>query len=268
MSPARQIEDALARHGTAVLAFSGGKDSIAVLHHCRPWAARITVVYVALADAFPHVRRDVERLCDLWDFKLHVVESAPPADTLPTDLLPVWSTPFAAWFLAPSTKPQTPLISALDCCRLALWEPLAAQIRALGTTLVVRGSKAHDEHVSVPSGFVAEGIEYLNPLWDWSDTEVYFYLQEQGIDLPHQYRVGVNHSLDCATCTGWLNTPAEVQRIAYTQTYYPAQFQALQHRMTQVLAETQRRSAELIPALDAVFPAAPDSVAVVHPAVE
>lgn len=253
MSPSKVIEDALARHGSAILSFSGGKDSIAVLHHCRPWADRITVVYVDMGDAYPHIRPYVERLADLWDFKLEIVETEPPRHALPTDMLPVWSTPMADWFLPEATKPKTQLISSIDCCRVTLWEPLANYVRESGKTLVLRGSKGTDEHVSVPSGTVSEGVEYINPLWEWSDTQVYFYLQDQAIELPFQYQSGCNHSLDCMRCTGWLNTSAEVQRLEFTKRFFPAAFADLQKRTQLVLEETQRRSAELSPALEALF---------------
>lgn len=263
MTPAKTIEDALARHGRGVVSLSGGKDSVAVLHLCRPWADRITVVFCDMGDMFPHVRPYVERLTDLWDFKLEVVESEPPRHALPSDIVPTWSTPFADWFLPECSKPQTQIISGIDCCNATLWQPLDKAIKEMGVPLVIRGSKGTDEHISVPSGTVIDGIEYLNPIESWTDANVYWYLQDYGIELPMQYQVGVNHSLDCMKCTAWLSTEAEVQRLEFTKRYYPAAFAELQDRMQRVLAETQRRSAELTPALEALFPVeAPTDTAV------
>jgi 3'-phosphoadenosine 5'-phosphosulfate sulfotransferase (PAPS reductase)/FAD synthetase len=253
MTPTQTIEDALARHGSAVLELSGGKDSLCVLHHARLWADRITVMFVDMGDMFDHVRPFVERVCDLWDYKLEVIESAPPAGAYPADIVPVWSTPFGGWFLPEKSKPQTQIISGLDCCNVTLWQPLQNAVIASGTSLVLRGSKETDEHISVHSGTVIEGIEYLNPVAEWTDTEVMFYLQDHGVELPKQYGLGVNHSLDCAHCTAWLSTEAEVQRIQFTREHYPEVFEELQRRMRLVLDETQRRSAELVPALDAIF---------------
>jgi hypothetical protein len=68
------------------------------------------------------------------------------------------------------------------------------------------------------------------------------------------YGLGVNHSLDCAHYfTAWLSTEAEVQRIQFTREHYPEVFEELQRRMRLVLDETQRRSAELVPALNTIF---------------
>jgi phosphoadenosine phosphosulfate reductase len=249
----KSIEDALARHGSGVISVSGGKDSITVMHLARQWADRLTLVFCDMGDMFPHVRPYVERLADLWDYKLHVVESKPPRYSLPSDIVPAWSTPFADWFLPEESKPETMIISGIDCCNVTLWQPLDAAIKELGASLVIRGSKGTDEHISVSSGTVMEGIEYLNPLEDWTDEKVYWYLQDHAIELPMQYQVGVNHSLDCMRCTAWLSTPAEVQRIEFTKRYYPAAFKELQERMRLVLAETQRRSGELAPAINAMF---------------
>lgn len=253
MNPSKVIEDALARHESAVLELSGGKDSLCVLHHARPWADRITVMFVDMGDMFDFVRPYVERICDLWDFKLQVVESSPPDWALPSDMVPMWSTPLGGWFLPERSKPQVNIISGLDCCNHTLWQPLQSAVKATGTSLVLRGSKDTDEHVSISSGTVIDGIEYVNPIAEWTDTEVMFYLQDRGIDLPKQYALGVNHSLDCMHCTAWLSTEAEVQRIEYTRTHYPETFGELQRRMRLVLEETQRRSAELSPALEALF---------------
>lgn len=253
MNPARKIEDALARHGTGVLEFSGGKDSLCVLHQARPWADRITVMFVDMGDMFEFVRPYVERVCSLWGFRLQVIESSPPAEVLPSDIVPTWSTPFGNWFLPEREKARVEIISGLDCCNHTLWQPLHNAVVASGTSLVIRGSKDTDEHISVASGSTLNGIEYLNPIADWTDTQVMFFLEDFGLELPKQYKLGVNHSLDCKHCTAWLSTPAEVQRIEFTREHYPEVFSELQSRMGLVLEETQRRSAALVPALDALF---------------
>lgn len=253
MNPRKQIEDALARHGSAVLEFSGGKDSLCVLHHARPWADRITVMFVDMGDMFDFVRPFVEKVCALWDFKLEVIESSPPSNVLPSDITPIWSTPLGNWLLPPADQSPVQIISAFDCCNTTLWQPLQQTVEASGTSLVLRGSKSTDAHLSVPSGTTFEGVEYLYPIDAWTDTEVMFYLQDHGLELPKQYGLGVNHSLDCAHCTAWLSTEAEVQRIQFTREHYPEIFAELQRRMELVLDETHRRSAALVPALDAIF---------------
>lgn len=258
MSPTVLIEDALARHGRGVISFSAGKDSVAVLHHCRPFADRLKVIFVEFSDGFPHVAEYARRICDLWEFELEIVHVTPPEHMLPTDMLPVWSGEFGSWFLTEEEKPETVLISSLECCARTLWQPLDAAIKATGTTLVLRGSKGTDIHVSIGNGTVVDGIEYVNPLWDWTDAQVYQYLDAMAVPLPHQYQHGCNTSLDCATCCGWLNSTAEVQRLEYTKRYHPEAFAVMQQKMLLVLAETQRRSEELVPALTTLLGHTPE----------
>ena len=43
------------RHKKAVLSFSGGKDSLACLHLCRPYRDKLTVAWVNTGAAFPHI---------------------------------------------------------------------------------------------------------------------------------------------------------------------------------------------------------------------
>lgn len=243
------ISAAFERHERAVLSFSGGKDSLAVLHQLRPYADRTTVIFVDMGDMFPHVIPFVEQVCAAWGFPLQIVRSAPPENVLPSDMVPIWSTPFADAFLPERSRPGQVLVSGLDCCNHTLWMPLHQAIQESGTTLVFRGSKGTDEHISVPSGTVRDGIEYLNPLETWTDDEVYAYLEFHTVALPFQYRAGCNHSLDCMGCTAWLATPAEVQRVEFTRDYYPEAFTRLQERMARVASEIYRRSEDLGPAM-------------------
>jgi len=82
-------------HDRAVLQFSGGKDSTALLWRARPWLDRITVLYGDPGDAFPHIRAFVEETCAKLGAGLQIVR--PPMDVLayhavaglPADIVPV-----------------------------------------------------------------------------------------------------------------------------------------------------------------------------------
>lgn len=251
-----RLTEAFQRHSSAVLSFSGGKDSAALLHSCRDWADRIKVIHVSMGNPFPHVRKYVEDITRLYGYALELVESPTPEGTVPTDMLPVWSTDFGAWLLrGQPNEPQVRLISAIDCCRQTLWEPMQAAINASGATLVLRGSKGTDEHVGLGPSVEHEGVEYLSPLWEMTDTDVFHYLEQNVVPLPHQYQVGCVHSLDCIDCTGWFTNQSELDRVEYTRQYYPEQYRALQARMQLALGEIERRSEELAPAIRAIFPA-------------
>lgn len=198
----------LSGHDRALLHFSGGKDSRALLELARPWLDRIEVLFVEAGATFPHVRAYMEQTCRDLGAALTIIEADEPLDDyharlgLPADVLPYWASPSAVAHRrdAPAVKLQEPL----RCCAARLWEPAQDYIRSSKHTLVLRGSKACDERVGVPNGHVVGGVEYRSPLWDWSHADVLAYLEREGIELPRHYRDGVEDSLDCWSCTGHL----------------------------------------------------------------
>lgn len=71
MSPKRSIPDLaslFARHEKAVLGFSGGKDSLVVLHLCREYRDRIDVCWVNTGSMFPHMREFVRKAAEGFNF--------------------------------------------------------------------------------------------------------------------------------------------------------------------------------------------------------
>jgi 3'-phosphoadenosine 5'-phosphosulfate sulfotransferase (PAPS reductase)/FAD synthetase len=201
-------EDVIAEwEGEAILQFSGGKDSAALMHLMRPHLDRITVYYGDTGAAFPHVRAFVHELCDELGARLVVI--GPPMAIrayhalagLPSDIVPVEATQEMAPYLA--DKPEQLLQSYTRCCGAMLWEPMQKAIRESGARTVLRGSKKADARVGVTSGHTEDGIQYLSPLWDWSDEKVLAYLEQAGVTLPAHYAT-VNDSLDCTICTAHL----------------------------------------------------------------
>ena len=257
MMPEQIVREALARHERAIVSFSGGKDSVAVLNACRGFEDRISVFFVDLDDIPQHVRQYVYDICELWGFQLTVID--PPISVheyhrragLPCDMAPAWASPFADQFLTEEERPVTRIVSPFECCNALLWQPMRQAVQASGATLLFRGSKAADTHVSAVSGTVDEGVEIVNPLERMTDLDVFNYLAAYGVKLPRQYQDGVTHSLDCATCTAWAS-PAEVDRVEWIRKNYPEKHALLQAKTQLVWEEVARQSEKLKPFLEAV----------------
>lgn len=251
-----RIQQALEEHGKALLQFSGGKDSLAVLHMCRPWADRITVVFGDTGDMFPHVVEFVRTTCASWGFPLEIVKPEVLADEyiaqcgLPVDVLPVWSHREAANYLPEDRKPLVFLQTSFECCSTLLWKPVQDFVLSRDETLVLRGSKGTDKHVSAPDGTVELCTEYVSPLWEWTDGEVFKYLRDNNVELPLQYNHGCIHSLDCAKCTAWGDTNSERQRVEFTRGFYPRIYESLRDRIIAVRDETIRQLKTIEPFLN------------------
>lgn len=191
-----------------------------MLYLAVPYLDRITVMYVDSGYAFPHVREHVHATCEKLGATLQVIR--PEHDLrqfhaqfgVPADVVPVDAVPEMGQFTrGPRLMPWT------QCCATTLWGPMHRAVTSSGATLVLRGSKKNDPRVSVPDGHVMDGIEYRSPLWDWTDEQVFGFLEEKGVVLPAHYPE-VNESLDCWLCTAHLHG-AGADRMRYTRDHYP-----------------------------------------------
>jgi phosphoadenosine phosphosulfate reductase len=268
----------LGAHRNAVLQFSGGKDSTALMHLARPWLERITVVFADTGATFPHLLRHVEDTCRRLG--AHLVIVRPPVDViahtrehgLPADVVPVEASAVARLFLNP--PPAQILQPYTQCCGAMLWEPMLRYTREHAVDLVLRGSKRSDRRrVGVGARIEAEGVTYESPLWDWSDDDVYAYLAEQGAELPEHYGIlsqdgreralaqkdgrerpgvsgrGINDSLDCWLCTAHLAHHGE-EKLRYIRASYPDLWPVVAERVRAVQAVLGGAMAEIDPALD------------------
>ena len=226
----------LAETERAILQFSGGKDSTALLHLAKPWLDQIVVYFADTGATFPHVIEFVHTECKRLGATLEIIK--PPvsiatwheAEGLPSDIVPVESTAEMQWTL--KDKAPRKLQPYTKCCFAMLWLPLQNAIKSSGIKTVLRGSKKCDARVGVPDGHVEDGITYRSPLWDWSDTDVYAYLAKEGVKLPAHYS-DVPDSLDCHICSAHLRHHGAA-KLRWTKTHYPELYAELAKRVMAV----------------------------------
>lgn len=248
----RPIGDTIEKSRNAVLQFSGGKDSTALIHLMRPWLDRITVIFAETGATFPHLVKHIEDTCKRLGAKFTVVH--PPVDVfrhtqdhgLPSDVVPVEASALASFFLNP--PPKQILQPYTQCCRAMLWEPMLKYCRDNDVDLVLRGSKKADSRVGVGPNVVVEGITYESPLWDWTDDDVYAYLKEQGAPLPAHYDK-INDSLDCWMCTAHLGHHGD-EKMKYIRENYPDLWPIVSERMGRVRNVLVSEMTRIIPALE------------------
>ena len=158
--------------------------------------------------SFPHVEKYVRDMCSLYDMELIVARPEKSVlkwqneNGFPADIIPWDSTPFMEKIS--KNKFGATLVPYTNCCSVNIWEPMNAAVIASGITHVVRGSKEADHHVGVSHGFTENGIYYDSPLWDWSDIDVFSYIEKHDIPLPENYKMSSDSdSLDCWCCTAY-----------------------------------------------------------------
>ncbi len=226
-----------ARHEKAVLAFSGGKDSLVVLHLCRNYRDQIDVCWVNTGAMFPHMEtfvrkaakgfRFVELSSDVEEWRKELGE---PADVVPT---------FNS-YPGLGIKPLQPraLLSHWTACCLAnrAW-PLTNYIAQSGATLSLHGQRRVDPAMGgfMPQSPAGAKVELCGLIQDWSDQEVAHYIVEHGIALPPQYSADppAPHSLECWSCTAMLGE-GDRPRLDYTREHHPELYRRLRPRLLAV----------------------------------
>lgn len=189
---------------TTALQFSGGKDSLACLYLLQPHWDEILVIWMNAGAPFPET---VKMMADVKAMVPHFLEVTSDVlndiarHGLPSDIVPVESTAYGKT----GCGKNGPLIREwTDCCANNIWAPMAEAMERLGITKVIRGQRKADIRKSpLPSGTVVNGIEYVFPINDWSDEQVFTYLQSRGVAIPECYAY-MNDGLDCWCCTAHL----------------------------------------------------------------
>ena len=236
----------------AALQFSGGKDSLALLHLARPMLDRITVFFGDTGAVYPHVKQFVIDACEELGASLVIVEPFMPVAEFtekhgyPSDLVP---TELAEMAWANPDKKSQRLQSYVNCCGNMLWAPMYAAMKDRGLRIVLRGTKACDPHVTAPHGFKDNDFEYRSPLWDWSDADVMTYLKDKR--LPDQYPK-IMDSMDCWLCTAHMTGQYAGAKLDYAKARYPELWPEIVRRVKAVRSTVTRERRKVNAAFAAV----------------
>lgn len=214
------FDDYFDRHTKVALQFSGGKDSLAMLHLLTPYLDKLTVVWVNTGDVAQEI------LAQMNDVRSRVphfleVKSDQPAQIVrhgyPADVMGIWDSPLGREMDDRRTFKTQP---AIGCCWENLWMPMYNAMKEGNFTLVVRGQRnAEARKARIRSGESEDGVEYWFPLETWSDDQLYRYLDENKIVMPRNY-TAFDSSFDCMHCTAYLDE--NKGKLEYLMRFYPS----------------------------------------------
>jgi len=197
-----------------IIYFSGGKDSLAVLHMFKDDPDLECVYFGDTGDIYPHMMKFVIDTCKKFNVPLEIIKAKMSQEKYhaefgyPSDMVPVVRSPDAK-----STM----------------------QERSLGK-VVYRGIKKCDEHgTDVENGYTnpVSGIQYINPIYNWTDDMVFEYLKKNNVELARHYKQ-INVSMDCVHCTAFTHSPTTVDRLRWTKENYPSYWPEIQNRFKKV----------------------------------
>jgi len=230
-----------------IIYFSGGKDSLAVLHMFKDDPDLECVFFGDTGDTYPHMMEFIIDTCKKFKAPLEIITAKMGQEEYhkqygyPSDMIPVVRSPEGK--AVRKQNGEQKLQSFVQCCSNMCWLPM--QERALGKT-VYRGIKKCDEHDTVTNGYFdkASGIQYINPIWDWTDDMVFDYLKKNNVEVARHYKQ-VNVSLDCIHCTAFTHSPSAVDRLKWTKENYPSYWPEIKRRFA-VVNKAIKEEAKLI----------------------
>lgn len=198
--PAR-IREHLDRHDGYV-AFSGGKDSLVVLHLALQVEPNIAVVFFDSGLEFPETHRYLEQLRDQFDLQLHVVPAKPSLlDILQASggwdhRAPDQAVPnlHQTLILGPAAEAHAELGPG------ELWGVRAEESRgraamyatALRREITAQGSPAGPPHSQLRSRFGGvvrrkDGTTAFGPIWNWKPEDVWAYIARHQLPVNPVY---------------------------------------------------------------------------------
>jgi len=186
---------------TTALLFSGGRDSLVLLHILEPYLDGVLVVWVNTGAAYESTRKQMDQLRGAIPHFFEVTTDQPMDIEkwgYPTDILPVRHDIQLNGYLEP--KLQT----TYSCCAKNIWLP--AQLALIDKkidTCYVGAREEEDMHDHRWEGMRA-GITWKFPLRKWTKQMVQDYEVKHNLVVPPYYAEGEEKSRDCWNCTGYL----------------------------------------------------------------
>jgi phosphoadenosine phosphosulfate reductase len=177
-------------HGDLPIAFSGGKDSLVVLHIALEINPEIPVIYNNTTVEFPETIQYVKKLQSDWGFDLHITNCDKSFFRAVKDR--GWATHENRW-----------------CCKPYKDEPASMFMISRGFKAEITGTTRTESiyRRSLSPLKIPKKEPYIlrvNPIYDWNEWEVWRYIKENNLPYNTLYDMGYKR-IGCWCCpiNGW-----------------------------------------------------------------
>jgi phosphoadenosine phosphosulfate reductase len=176
--------------GRLPLAFSGGKDSLVVLHIALEVNPNIPIIYNNTTVEFPETLQYVRKLQEEWSFDLHITKS--DISFFKAVKERGWATHENRW-----------------CCKPYKDEPASLFLSSRGFKAEITGTTRTESiyRRSLSPIKIPKKEPYMvrvNPIYDWNEWEVWRYIRENNLCYNPLYDMGYRR-IGCWCCpiNGW-----------------------------------------------------------------
>lgn len=196
-----------------VVAFSGGKDSLLVLHLVRQYYPQVAVCFNNTGVEYPETSAFVKQIVQDWSLNFI---STPPYKKSFWECVKEYGFP-------EKTKSHFKDIGKqfkAKCCYYLKERPMELAIREhcwlgmfTGVTAVesrVRMFVARDKGICYHT--VKYNIHKINPILWWTEEEVWDFTKQEGLPRNPLYDMGA-HRVGCMPCTAYLNWEEQMSRL-------------------------------------------------------
>ena len=194
---------------TTALQFSGGKDSLAILHLWRDKLDETVVMWVNTGAAYPNTVKQMKTLRQTVPHFLEIPSNQPQQirdNGFPSDIVPIHFTNFGLNVHTMDYSRPVRIQASFSCCFENIWRPMHEAVKQLGVSQVIRGQRNAERYKNpIHDGHVEDGITYRFPIEDWTDDQVMKYLLDNNVEIPSYYKDGEGKSHDCWSCTAYLD---------------------------------------------------------------
>lgn len=228
----RAADEVIQHHANCALHFSGGKDSLATLHLVRKWWDRITVMWLNTGAALPETIDQMNAVRSMVPHFAEVKSDQPSQVALmgyPSDIVPTRNSA-----VGQMAQPNDGVLLQhyWECCSANIWLPMKIATERMGATLIIRGQRDNEaRRAPIKSGHKDGAITILFPIHEWSSDQVFAFLRERHVEIPKHYQY-VNTSLDCSTCTAFLDENAGKMR--YLRDKHPIVWGEVRSRLIRI----------------------------------
>lgn len=245
-------------HERIGLAFSGGKDSLAIAYLLRPYWDRVTFYHCDAGDLLPetvevvsHVEALVPRFVRIKTDSRSWMERF----GLASDLVPVSCTSFGRSMLNGKAG-STAIVDKYACCSANIWVPMHERLTADDVTLAIRGTRRADYGWGAlesatgkfdGSTISAAGRELWFPIHDWETSEVFSFLRESGAPVARYYEHN-GQGPECACCPAYLDE----DRALYLKRHHPVLAERYAANLKRLSSEISKPFGQLQSELEAL----------------